>query len=114
MKTVCMLCLGLLIFCFKASAEPGFMHEASAHNCDVAIVNDGHLELFVFGVLDNGSALKTFKMTKNENSRYIDLYDESGRCHEGMSLFVLSSSGKAIYSAYTETNTTIHLVLAPT
>jgi hypothetical protein len=102
--------IGLISWTIVGLAEPGYIVKQKSHNCDIVIVNDGHIDLKVYGVLDNGTALKPFKMNANDHVHYIDLYDMNHVCHEGMSLYVLSDKGKALYSAYTEVNSTIHLI----
>ena len=112
MKCLRWVSMGLISWTLAGYAEPGYIVEQKSHNCDIMIVNDGHLDLRVYGVLDNGTALKPFKMTANDTVHYIDLYDFNNFCHEGMSLYVLSSNGKALYSAYTEVNSILHLIPA--
>lgn len=102
--------IGIISWTIAGYAEPGYIVEQKSHNCDIVLVNDGHLDLHVYGVLDDGTPLKPFKMTANDSVHYIDLYDFNHFCHEGMSLYIVSSKGKAIYSSYTEVNSTIHLV----
>ena len=120
LKTTFIMRLLLGVMCFilnSANAESVSSkqylsrHEVADRGlCEIEIINDGHVDLQVYGILDNGVSLKPFKILAHEYAQYVDLYDYNHVCHEGMNLYILTFQGNSVYSAYTKANSTIHLV----
>jgi hypothetical protein len=75
-------------------------HEDLWGNCEIEIINRSNVDVQIFGIFDDGSSLRTFKIAAvNDSPHYIPLF-YADYCHEGMALYVSTLDGHQIYSGF--------------
>ncbi len=77
--------------------------------CEIEVINDSFSNVRVYGIFDDGVMLRPFNIYTFEYPHYISLF-YYGYCHAGMDLYVETLSGYRVYSGYTPTNSTLHIV----
>ena len=80
-----------------------------AGNCEIEIINRSYANVHVYGVFDDGIALRPFDVYSFDSAHYISLY-YYGYCHDGMDLYIDTFDGDHVYSGYTPRRTTLRIV----
>lgn len=75
--------------------------------CQIEIINDSTMDLWVSGTYDDGSYIG-FDVYRFDAPHYISLYYDA-YCHRGMYLTIQSPYG-LIYSGWTNVDSTLHVV----
>ena len=123
MKFKSLFFIGCLTLLSTAYADDRYIHPATtpadakaAKNmmtpgyCEIEVLNRSYDDVRVYGVYDDFTPMKAFKVYSYGSAVYISLF-YNGYCHSGMNLFVDNwDDDYNIFTGYVKTNTTLRIV----
>lgn len=94
----------------NADAKNVSQKEMTPGYCEIEIINRSYDDVRVYGVFDDFTPMKPFKVYSYGSSAYISLYYKS-YCHLGMNLYVDTWNDHInIFTGYVKVNTTLNVV----